>query len=438
MKRVHYFAAFSGQLLLSCILTASLASSAQTRIYETNAYVETIAGSGFYGYLDGQSTATMFNNPKVTVVDSATNVYVWDSANYRIRKITPDGAVTTFAGSGYRDYLALDGQGTNASFYDVSSMLIGRDGNIWLYDYTYVNGKIRLVTTSANVTTLCTFSWGYRDGPLSNAQFSQSIWLAADNQGGLFVSDTGNRRIRKIDTNLVVSTFAGSGNSGYQDGAGIFCSFNNPTVLAVDPSGNIFVADSGQHSAVRKITPQGIVTAFAAGPYGSNSGDDGMGTNASFYSYIDSLAVDSLGNIYVADSELIRKINAGGLVTTLAGFGNAGYSDGQGRDSRFSAPTGLSLDGANRIYVADRGNQRIRRISYGQVPTNDFSISMYAGLSLVGAIGRSYRIDYTTSISNSTGWTSAATITLTSSPYLWFDPNSAGRQKRFYRAVALP
>jgi hypothetical protein len=180
------------------LLAATVSSFAQTRIYETNVYVETIAGSGFYGYLDGQGTQTMFHDPKVLVVDSATNVYVWDSANCRIRKFAPDGMVTTFAGSG--EYSSKDGQGTNASFYDVTSMTIGPDGIIWLSDiWSSKYYAIRTITPAGSVKTLRSWSPGYQEGPLTTAKFLGLIYLTADHQGNILVSD--DTRIRKVDTN---------------------------------------------------------------------------------------------------------------------------------------------------------------------------------------------------------------------------------------------
>ena len=280
---------------------------------------------------------------------------------------------------------------------------------------------------------------GYRDGPFSSARFSADLYLASDGQGNIFVSDWGNRRIRKIGTDLVVSTFAGSGDDAYQDGTGIFCSFHNPTFLTVDPAGNVFVADSGQYSTIRKITPDGVVTTFVGSPYSGNAQSrDRMGTNASFLSYIGGLIADPFGNILAADSSLIRRVSPAGFVTTLAGsYNTPDYRDGEGRYALFANPVGLSLDMTNRLYIADTSNQRIRRLSFGQVPTNGLQISLYAGLAITGPIGKACRIDFTTSLSNCV-WTPLATVTLSSSPHVWFDPDAVAGRRRFYRAVVLP
>ena len=231
---------------------------AQTRINETNVLVETVAGSGFAGYLDGGGTMTMFNGPSLIAVDRMTNVFVWDSGNRRIRKLSPDGAVTTFAGSGTQ--ARADGVGTNASFHTPTAMVAVSDGSIVIADL----GFFRRASPAGEVTTVGGGGSGYADGPLADARFDQDLGLAVDEQDNIYVDDRGNCRIRKISTNGTVTTIAGSGNTERVDGVGIFSSFFYPAGIARDQFGNSYVAEIGGGAAVlRKISTSGVVTTFA-------------------------------------------------------------------------------------------------------------------------------------------------------------------------------
>ena len=181
-----------------------------------------------------------------------------------------------------------------------------------------------------------------------------------------------------------------------------------------------------------------MVTHFAGGIGGNVTAPpvDGIGTNA-FFRDIQGLTTDSLGNLYVSDVSVIRKVTPERMVTTLAGGHGSAFADGDGMAATFSYPAGIAVGPDGKIYLADVSNQRIRRITYSPVPTAAFNIGLYAGLSITGLIGRSYRIDFVNSLPNS-DWKAATTIKLTSSPYLWFDAESIDIPKRFYRAVLLP
>ncbi|MEK7674707.1 MAG: hypothetical protein AAB676_02585 [Verrucomicrobiota bacterium] len=418
------------------LLAQPFLAAAQTVTYETNVLVQTIAGSGFFGYLDGKGTQTMFNGPDGLTADSKGNVFVWDSLNYRIRRISPDGDVITFAGSGRQG--SADGVGTNASFYGAGggslNLVVDKSDNIYFPDW----GTIRQISPQGVVTTFAgrLGAQGYLDGPRTNAQFGYlACGLAFDLQGNLLVADAGNHRIRRISADGIVTTIAGSGNGGAQNGNGIFTSFGYPRGIAVDPAGNIFVGDTGNY-LIRKITPAGDVTTFA-GTVGQYGYQEGIGTNA-ILRFLNILVADELGNLYVPDQSIIRKVTPEGRVTALAGsYTNPGYADGEGSMARFGVPA-IAIDQSGNLFAADYSNHRIRKISYEPVPTAAFNIDMYAGLSISGLIGRSYRIEYSDSLSNSPAWTSATTITLTSSPFVWFDGDSINAPKRFYRAILLP
>ena len=208
-----------------------------------------------------------------------------------------------------------------------------------------------IATPIVTVSTLAGSTYGYTDGTGTSAQFNNPIGVAVDGAGNVYVADRYNHRIRKITTSGVVSTLAGSGTSGYADGTGTSAQFSNPTGVAVDGAGNVYVADQVNHR-IRKITTSGVVSTLAGS--GTSGYTDGTGTSAQF-NYPTGVAVDGAGNVYVADqgNHRIRKITTSGVVSTLAGSGTSGYTDGTGTSAKFSYPTGVAVDGAGNVYVAD-------------------------------------------------------------------------------------
>ncbi|GHU01046.1 hypothetical protein FACS1894147_00150 [Spirochaetia bacterium] len=318
--------------------------------------VTTLAGSGVVGYLDGTGTAAEFYSPTGVAVDNAGNVYVADYADNRIRKISPSGVVTTLAGSsgGY-----ADGTGTAAKFDDPYGVAVDNTGNVYVADSN--NHRIRKISPSGVVTTLAgSGASGWADGTGTAAQFNGPVGVAVDNAGNVYVADRGNHRIRKISPSGVVTTLAGSGASGYANGTGTAAQFRLPRRVAVDNAGTVYVTDPG-NSRIRKISPGGVVTTLAGdGTYGYA---DGTGTAAKF-SDLSGVAVDNAGTVYVVDSYInrIRKISPGGVVTTLAGDGTYGYADGTGAAAQFNYPQGVAVDNAGNVYVADMNNHRIRKI----------------------------------------------------------------------------
>ena len=315
--------------------------------------VSTLAGST-QGYTDGTGTSAQFDLPAGVAVDGAGNVYVADEYNHRIRKITASGVVSTLAGStqGY-----TDGTGTSAQFSYPTGVAVDGAGNVYVADQS--NHRIRKITTSGVVSTLAGSASGYTDGTGTSAKFAYPTGVAVDGAGNVYVADRYNQRIRKITASGVVSTLAGS-TQGNADGTGTSASFDNPSGVAVDGAGNVYVADRSNHR-IRKITTSGVVSTLAGSTYGYT---DGTGTSAQF-SYPYGVAVDGAGNVYVADlyNHRIRKITASGVVSTLAGNGTYGYTDGTGTSAQFSYPTGIAVDGAGNVYVGDYVNHRIRKIT---------------------------------------------------------------------------
>ncbi len=315
------------------ILTNSNSSSSSG----SNVKVSTIAGSGATGSADGIGTVASFYNPTGVAVDSSSNIYVADTYNNKIRKIMPSTIGSTNS---------TGAASTTAGF---------------------------IVTTLAGSGTA-----GSADGTGTAASFNFPFGIALDSSGNLYVADYGNSKIRMITPAGVVSTLAGTGIAGHSDGISNTASFNYPYGVAIDSSGNVYVADTYNYK-IRKITSSGIVSTLAGS--GIQSNIDGTGTAASF-NYPFAVVVDSFNNIYVADygNNLIRKITSAGVVSTLAGSGSAGSADGTGASASFNHPTGVALDSFNNIYVADYGNNLIRKINSAvDSTTNSGVVSTFAG-----------------------------------------------------------
>jgi sugar lactone lactonase YvrE len=335
--------------------------------------VTTLAGkAGVLGNADGSGAEARFNSPARMTLDGAGNLFVADSGNNIIRMVTPDGAVTTWAGKPSAG--TADGIGKEALFAHPSGLAVDDLGNVYVADYD--NHTVRKIAPSGIVSTLAgePREPGSADGKGNSARFDHPEAIAIDRAGNLYVTDTWNHTIRKITLDGVVTTLAGlAGSYGSADGAGSDARFFHPYGVAVDPAGNVFVTD-GYNQTIRKITPTGMVTTLA-GKVGKSGHLDGVGSDARFRSP-DGLATDSDGNIYVADlgNHVIRKITPTGSVTTLAGLaGVPGSVDGQGSEARFSGPHALVVDQTGHIYVADRRNNAIRLI------TPDGFVSTLAG-----------------------------------------------------------
>lgn len=411
--------------IVAALLAAATVASAQPSgapVY----YFTTLAGTSSTGTTDGVGTAARFNQPRRVAVDRAGNLYVADTENCAIRKITPAGVVSTLAGTAGLPG-SVDGQGATARFGKLQGIVVDSTGNLFVVDGD--NDTIRKITPTGVVSTLAgtAGSDGSTDGTGSAARFSWLRGITIDAADNLYVVD--KQSLRKITSGGVVTTvaplqdfvedvvadnrgnffvtfyagivkiaadgtstvFAGrrtnSGtDQGSVDGPGSMARFANPSGLAIDRNGNLFVADTG-NCTIRQITADAVVTTVA-GSAGSPGDADGVGFAARF-GYPTGLSVDEGGNVAVADTSnnTIRKIAPGGVVATLAGLSQSksvGSTDGVGAAARFGNPAGIAVTTAGICYVSDYDNHIIRKVAL------DGTVTTFAG-----AVGQTGIVDGT-------------------------------------------
>jgi sugar lactone lactonase YvrE len=366
--------------------------------------VTTFSGiAGQPGSLDGAGTAARFNDPSGLAVDDGGNVYVADSFNDTIRKISPAGDVTTLAGVAGQAG-SEDGIGAAARFYGPSDIAVDHSGNVYVADVA--NETIRKIAVDGTVGTLAGLAGGsgYREGQATFARFNFSgglplhVGITADQSGTAYVSDTFNHCIRKISPDGKTAILAGSpGQAGSADGSGSAARFNQPEGITIDAAGTLFVTDTG-NSTIRKITPDGVVTTVAGVP-GDVGSTDGIGTAARF-DHPSGLSTGATGEIFVTDTRnnSVRKISAGGAVTTIAGkagsgsfqttdgdtYGPGGYRDGTGADASFSYPSDITTDQTGNLYVIDSYTALVRKITPEGVVTTVAGNVMLAPGSMDG------------------------------------------------------
>ncbi|MDR3681731.1 MAG: T9SS type A sorting domain-containing protein [Flavipsychrobacter sp.] len=350
MKSVKFKIAF----LISCIsLLGAMPAKAQL--------VTTFAGNYTTGYTDDTGTNAAFNWPISIIFDKHMNMYVADADNNMVRKIITPNTVTSFAGNGTAGI--TDDTGTAARFNHPLGIAIDTAGNVYVTDSK--NNTIRKITPAGRVTTFAGSGLvGNNDGPGATATFNYPNGLAVDDTGNVYVADSKNNMIRKITPVGYVSTLAGNLTAGSNNDTGIKASFNYPTGVAIDKSGNLFVADE-TNNMIRKISPAGIVVTIAGSGIAGSADDTGI---AATFSEPYGITIDSSGSLYVAEigNDIIRQITPTRQVMTLVGLpGIIGGIDGLKDVATFDNPTGVLLDGNGNLFVADWNNNVIRKVILG-------------------------------------------------------------------------
>jgi sugar lactone lactonase YvrE len=343
--------------------------NAAIRLITPGGAVTTLAGSpGSLGRTDATGTNALFYQPSGIAISSTSNLYVADYFNNTIRQISSSAVVTTLAGLAGTTGSA-DGANSSARFWGPQGLAVSSTGTVYIADTA--NSTIRAMTGAGVVSTLAgSASDGSANGVTSSARLYAPQNVAVDSTSNLYVADTQNSVIRKITGLGTVSILAGTaGVFGSAEGTGPSVQFSGPQGVAVDSSGNVYVADTG-NSTIRKLTSGGTSSTLA-GSAGNPGNADGTGTTVQFNAPA-GVAADGSGNVYVADTwnHTIRKLTSGGVSSTLAGqAGTFGSFDGTNSGARFNCPTGVAVDGSGNLYVTDYNNDTLRKVTSAGVVT---------------------------------------------------------------------
>ncbi len=336
--------------------------SSDQKIAEGNceATVSTFVGSGTGGNTDGTGIAALVRTPqRMTINPEDGTLYLADFGNHRIRTITPGGVVTTLAGLGTTGY--TNGTNAAAQFYGPAGVALGPNGTLYVADmYNY---RIRTIAPGGGVSLLAgSGSATFANGTGAAASFNAPSGITVDSSGTLYVADRGNNRIRAITPAGAVTTYAGTGTAGSTNGAKLSAQFSTPSDIAIGPDGTFYITDWGTHS-IRTISPAGVVAKLAG--TGTAGTTNGAGASAQFQ-YPEGIAVDAKGTVYVADTanHLVRMITPAGVVSTLAGTGVSGSTDGKGSTAQFRSPHGIAVDADGVVYVSEASGHRIRKIEW--------------------------------------------------------------------------
>ena len=451
-------------------------------------FITTVAGTGTNGYTGdgGAATTAIIYSPSCVVLDSVGNLLIGESGNNLIRKMDTNGIISTVAGNGASGYFGDGGAATNAKLNDPLGLEVDSAGNIFIADVN--NNRIRKVNTNGIITTFAGSGsqvFSGNGGYATNAGLALPNSTAEDANGNIFISDSSHSRIRKVDANGIITTVAGNGDiynlfSG-DGGAATNAALSYPWGLAVDKTGNLFFADYS-NNRIRKVDTNGIITTVVGNGTQGYSGDGGAATNAELFGP-SGVVVDSNGNLFFADdnNNCIRKVDTNGIITTVAGSGTNGYSGdgGVATNAALNFPSDVAVDRNGNLFIADRNNNRIREVQYNSpelilnnistneagnysvvitgsngsvtssvvtltvlIPTPFTSITAPTMLtngqfqfSFDTATGVNYAVQYST---NLTQWVPLVTLGGVGVPMILIDPNSAGSPQRFYRIILSP
>lgn len=352
-----------------------------SRVWKLNpdGILTAVAGNGRHGYSGdgGPATQAELNGPVGVAVDVKGNVYIADASNYRVRKVSADGVITTLAGTGEGGFSGDGGPASRAQLTGPTDVVVDDLGNVFIADS--FNFRIRRISQDGIITTIAgvgTSGFSGDGGPASSAQFGFPYALALDSDGSLYVADGGdgydnvaNDRIRKIfgprtDFNGMIATIAGGGNEGYSGDGGpaTQASLSFPEDVAVDAVGNVYIADWG-NARIRVVSTDGIITTFAGTGTSGYSGDGGPAGTAELNRPL-GVAVDEAGNVFVADTLRLRKVSRDRIITTIAGNGARGSGEGgPASNAQLGYPRDVGVDAAGNLYIVDLNSFRVLRVS---------------------------------------------------------------------------
>ncbi|MFI9011566.1 RICIN domain-containing protein [Actinosynnema sp. NPDC053489] len=346
-----------------------------TAVVTTTPTITTVAGTGVTGYGGdgGPATAALLSRPLQVALDGTGNLYVVELGNNRVRKVAPDGTITTVAGTGAGGFSGDGGPATSAQLWAPRGVAVDGAGNLYVADAA--NSRVRKVAPDGTITTVAgngTRGFTGDGGPATAAQLSFPCWLALDGAGNLHVADSGNGRVRRVSPDGRITTVAGDGTRGFGGDGGPATSarLSSAHALAVDGAGNLYLADAG-NDRVRRVSPDGRITTVAGDGTHGFAGDGGPATSARL-ARPHGLAVDRAGDLYIADTanDRVRKVAADGTITTVAHVPGSGGGPGSVHNDLVSFTVGLAVDPAGTLYLADYRNPRVRAISAApRVPT---------------------------------------------------------------------
>lgn len=337
--------------------------------------ISTVAGSGGQGYCcdHGPAVGAKLSLPTGVAVDSVGNLFIADSGNRRVRTVTSDGVIRPLVGNGAFQFAGDGGQGADAVLNSPASVALDRSGNLFIADSG--NNRIRKLTTSETIETVVgNGALGYSgdQGPAAKAELSAPSGVAFDASGNLFIADKGNNAIRQVTSAGIIGTVAGNtmNNFSGDGGPAIKAALRFPLGVVPDGAGNLFIADTF-NSRIRQVTPSGMIETIAGTQAARYSGDNGPAAKADLNTP-SGVAVDAAGDLFIADTNnnAIRRIS-GGIITTMAGNGKPGYTGdgGPATNAQLNAPAGVEVDADGNLFIADTGNNAIREVSGGNIFT---------------------------------------------------------------------
>jgi uncharacterized protein (TIGR03437 family) len=352
------------------------------RRVDVNGTVNTVAGTGRFLGDGGPAVNGVLAGPDKSGIgdiaaDAQGNVYIADTSAERVRKITPDGQISTVAGNGF---LGSSPDGTPAAstmLQDPQGVAIDPQGNLIIGEFN--NSAIRRVTAAGVISTVA-------QGP----DVAGPKHIVVDPSGNVFYPPTGTAQalVRKVSPSGTVTTVAGTGNPGFSGDGGpaVNAALSSVAALAVDASGNLYIADAGNNQRVRRVNAQGIITTVAGNGQFGDSGDGGPATGASLALGASGLAFDAAGNLYISTANRIRRVGTNGIITGWAGSGKFGFSGdgGPAASAAFASPAGLAITPQGNLYVWDLNNRRIRLIQAGPSPS---IVASQKGLTFVASTG---------------------------------------------------
>ena len=347
------------------------ATASAAYIINLSGIISTLAGNGTVGFSGdgGAATSAEINFARHVAIDISGNLYIADTYNNRVRKVTPGGIITTVAGNGTLGYSGDGSAATSAELAGPWGIATDAIGNLYIADAG--NMRVRMVTPAGVISTVAgngTGGFSGDGGAATGAELLYPYGVVVDSSGNLYIADSENQRIRKVTAAGIISTIAGNGTAGYSGdgGAATSAELNYPSRVAADSSGNVYIADL-YNNRVREVTPGGIISTVAGNGTAGYSGDGGAATSAELNNTFD-VAVDSNANLYIADgyNQRIRKVTPAGIISTVAGDGTPGYNGdgGAATSAELYSPEGVAVDSRGNLYIADYQNQRIRKVTY--------------------------------------------------------------------------